>query len=207
MFTGIVAGTGLIQSIEEQNSCHRVTLSTDLDLSDGSIGESIAVNGCCLTVVEFVEAGFKVDVAQESLNVTTLGQLQPGSEVNLERAMRLTDRLGGHWVQGHVDGIGSLLKREPASRQGGPAAEGELWVIRFPAELRRYLVKKGSITVDGVSLTLNEVADDTFEIFLIPHTLEVTNLGARKPGDALNLEVDILGKYIETLLTKSTASS
>ncbi len=195
MFTGIVAGTGKIESIEPRQASHRMSITTDLDLSDGKVGESIAINGCCLTVVSWVESGFEVDVAKESLKVTTLGELQLGSVVNLERAMRLSDRLGGHWVQGHVDGVGTLERREPES-------EGELWSIAYPEELGRYMVPKGSITMDGVSLTLNAVSPQAFEIFLIPHTLEVTNLGERQPGDHLNLEVDILGKYIETLMAK-----
>ena len=193
MFTGIVTATGTIASIEPQASCHRVAIQTDLDLSDGKVGESIAINGCCLTAVALEGGGFQVDVAQESLQVTTLGALQVGDRVNLERALRLSDRLGGHWVQGHVDGIGSLKAREPAE-------EGELWRITYPPELRRYLVTKGSMTVDGVSLTLNRVDPEVFEIFLIPHTLQATNFADRQIGDALNLEIDILGKYIETLL-------
>lgn len=195
MFTGIVAETGTIAAIDPGTTSKRLIIKTALDLSDGKIGESISVNGCCLTVVEFTDKDIQVDVALESLKVTTLGELGVGAKVNLERALRLSDRLGGHWVQGHVDGVGRLLKRESHP-------EGELWQIEFPNDLRRYLVKKGSITVDGVSLTLNEVTDSHFEIFLIPHTLQVTNFAEKKLGERVNLEVDILGKYIETLLAE-----
>jgi riboflavin synthase len=193
MFTGIVTATGTIAQIEPRESSHRLTIKTALDLSDAQLGESIAVNGCCLTVVALIDGGFSVDVAKESLAVTTLGQLEEGGTVNLERALRMSDRLGGHWVQGHVDGIGTLEKREPHS-------EGELWRVKFPAALAKYIVKKGSITVDGVSLTVNAVEPQVFEIFLIPHTLQMSTLGQRHAGDRLNLEVDILAKYIETLL-------
>lgn len=192
MFTGIVTATGTIAQIEPCASSQRMTIKTNLDLRDGKLGESIAVNGCCLTVVALIDGGFSVDVAKESLAVTTLGQLEEGGTVNLERALRLSDRLGGHWVQGHVDGIGTLERREPHP-------EGELWRIKFPQALAKYIVKKGSITVDGVSLTVNEVGDDRFEIFLIPHTLAETNFAARQVGDSLNLEVDILAKYVEKL--------
>jgi len=193
MFTGIIQATGRVQAIEAQASCHRLSIQTDLDLSDGQVGESIAVNGCCLTAVSFGAGGFQVDVALESLKITSLGELKIGDSVNLERALRLADRLGGHWVQGHVDGIGTLERREPAE-------QGELWAIAYPPDLGKYLIKKGSITVQGVSLTLNEVTPEYFEIFLIPHTLEVTTLGDLAVKTPLNLEVDILGKYIETLL-------
>jgi len=149
MFTGIVTAVGVVESVEDRAQCRRIVINTDMDLGDGELGESIAINGCCLTVVEFVSGGFAVDVAQESLKVTTLGGLQAGARVNLERALRLSDRLGGHWVQGHVDGIGTLVDKETQ-------AEGELWEVTFPPELAKYLVKKGSITIDGVSLTLNK---------------------------------------------------
>jgi riboflavin synthase len=192
MFTGIITATGSVASIAVNESCHRFRIETGLDLSDAQVGESIAVNGCCLTVVELVSKGFEVDVAKESLAVTTLGSFQEGETVNLERALRLSDRLGGHWVQGHVDGIGTLEAKEPAD-------EGELWRISFPKGLRRYMVKKGSITIDGVSLTLNEVGDDFLEVFLIPHTLQETHFKGKALGASLNLEVDILAKYIESL--------
>lgn len=193
MFTGIVEGTGKVAKIAARETCHRMLIETDLDISDARLGESISVNGVCLTIVNLVPRGFEVDVALESLKITTLGKLRVGTVINLERALRITDRLGGHLVQGHVDAVGTVRKRETYP-------EGELWVIEFPERLRRYFVKKGSICVDGVSLTLNEVTENTFEIYLIPHTLAVTNLGEIKVGDGVNLEVDVLGKYIETLL-------
>jgi len=199
MFTGIVAATGTVTAIETHQSSRVLTITTTLDLSDGKRGESIALNGCCLTVIDFVADGFQVEAAQETLAVTTLGRLQKGDGINLERALCLRDRLGGHWVQGHVDGIASLQSRQAYS-------EGELWRLTLPAELKRYLVKKGSITVDGVSLTVNHVASEgsqpSFDVFLIPHTLDATNFKDRQIGDSLNLEVDILAKYVESLLVK-----
>ena len=192
MFTGLVEASGTIAESADKASSRRLTIATDLDLNDAKIGESIAVNGCCLTVVSFDDAGFAVDVAKESLEVTTLGGLEVGATVNLERALRVGQTMGGHWVQGHVDGIGTLQSREPAS-------EGELWRIAYPQPLGRYIAPKGSITVDGVSLTVNAVTPQAFEIFLIPHTLQVTTLAERQEGEPLNLEVDILAKYIETL--------
>ncbi len=205
MFTGIVQATGKISSIEPQEVCHRVSIQTDLNLLDGSVGESIAVNGCCLTAVSFENGGFQVDIAKESLAITTLGNLEVGDPVNLERAMQLGDRFGGHWVQGHVDGVGTLIRREVAeqARLAGDdkSRQGELWEIQYPQALQKYLVKKGSITIDGVSLTLNEVKAESFEIFLIPHTLEMTTFGGFSMEQCVNLEVDILGKYIETLLS------
>jgi len=192
MFTGLVEATGTIAESADKASSRRLTIATDLDLNDAKIGESIAVNGCCLTVVSLDDAGFTVDVAKESLQVTTLGGFEVGATVNLERALRVGQTMGGHWVQGHVDGIGTLQSREPAS-------EGESWKISYPQELGRYIAAKGSITVDGVSLTVNAVTPQAFEIFLIPHTLQVTTLGQCQEGEPLNLEVDILAKYIETL--------
>jgi riboflavin synthase len=161
--------------------------------SDAKHGDSISVNGVCLTVLDNVDGVFTADVMGESLRRSSLGALRPGSPVNLERAATAGTRLGGHLVQGHVDGVARIIEREPA---------GEWEVLRFslPAELARYVVEKGSITVDGVSLTVMEVTDDTFSVGLIPTTLKLTVLGAKAVGDPVNLEVDVIAKYVEKLL-------
>lgn len=193
MFTGIIAGVGTILSIDQREHCHRVLIKTPLDLSDAKLGESIAVSGVCLTVVWHGPDQFAVDVAKESLQITTLGELKVGDLVNLERALKVSDRLGGHWVQGHVDGTGILLEKKPYP-------EGEALTIEFPAPLRKYCVKKGSLAIEGVSLTINEIQDNTLQVFLIPHTVKATNFHTKSVGSRLNLEVDILGKYIATWL-------
>jgi len=194
MFTGLVEEQGRVVSIELLGDSVRLTLHGPLVTSDASHGDSIAVNGCCLTVTELDGDAFTADVMAESLQRTSLGDLSVGSPVNLERAVAAGARLGGHIVQGHVDGVGSLLERSPSRH----------WdVLRFamPSELARYVVEKGSITVSGVSLTVVEVTDDTFSVSLIPTTLADTILGTLSPGDRVNLEVDIVAKYVERLLT------
>jgi len=194
MFTGLVEELGSVVGIESLGDSVRLTLRGPLVTSDASHGDSIAVNGCCLTVTDLDGDAFTADVMEESLRRTALGDLGVGSAVNLERAVAAGGRLGGHIVQGHVDGVGSLLDRVPS----------EHWdVLRFslPAELARYVVEKGSITVSGVSLTVVEVTDDTFSVSLIPTTLADTILGTLAPGDRVNLEVDIVAKYIERLLS------
>ncbi len=165
-----------------------------LDLSDVRVGDSIAVNGCCLTVVELEPAAFRVDVSQETLECTT--GFEAGARVNLEKALRLSDRLGGHLVSGHVDGRGEVARKDQV---------GDSWLleVRISAELAKYVARKGSITVNGVSLTVNQVERDRFEVNLIPHTLEVTNLKDLRPGMPVNVEVDMLARYLERLLTAS----
>ena len=193
MFTGLVEEQGSVVDIESLGDSVRLTLRGPLVTSDASHGDSIAVNGCCLTVTDLDGDTFTADVMEESLRRTSLSDLSVGSSVNLERAVAAGARLGGHIVQGHVDGVGSLLDRTPS----------EHWdVLRFslPEELSRYLVEKGSITVSGVSLTVVEVTDDTFSVSLIPTTLTDTILGTLSPGDRVNLEVDIVAKYVERLL-------
>ncbi len=193
MFTGLVEEQGSVVGIESLGDSVRLTLRGPLVTSDVSHGDSIAVNGCCLTVTELDGDAFTADVMAESLSRTSLSDLSVGSSVNLERAVAAGARLGGHIVQGHVDGVGSLLERTPSTH----------WeVLRFslPAELARYVVEKGSITVSGVSLTVVEVTDDTFSVSLIPTTLADTILGSLVPGDRVNLEVDIVAKYVERLL-------
>jgi riboflavin synthase len=198
MFTGLVEEQGSVVGIESLGDSVRLTLRGPVVTSDASHGDSIAVNGCCLTVTDLDGDAFTADVMEESLRRTSLSDLSVGSPVNLERAVAAGARLGGHIVQGHVDGVGSLLERTPS----------EHWdVLRFslPAELARYVVEKGSITVSGVSLTVVEVTDDTFSVSLIPTTLADTVLGTLVPGDRVNLEVDIVAKYVERLLTAQRA--
>ncbi|MGW4649480.1 riboflavin synthase [Kitasatospora sp. NPDC004289] len=210
MFTGIIEELGEVVSIEEIGDSSRIRLRGPVVCADAGHGDSIAVNGVCLTVVDSPEqlaAGtgeFSADVMAETLHRSSLGALAPGSRVNLERAMALGARLGGHLVQGHVDATGTLLSREP----GDLDADGNLrWeVLRFslPQGITRYLVEKGSITVDGVSLTVVEAALDSFTVSLIPATLALTTLGAKQVGDPVNLEVDVLAKYVERLLDART---
>lgn len=190
MFTGIVEELGAVV----EHAPDRITVSCRSVLADTDVGSSIAVNGVCLTVVERGPGKLGFDLSEETLRRTSLGGLSPGDPVNLERPVTLTTRLGGHLVQGHVDGVGEVVGVE-AEPTGGA------WLsIRPPAELVRYLVDKGSVSVDGVSLTVAGVDGDAFSVALIPHTLGVTTLGAARTGDAVNLEVDVLAKYVERLL-------
>ncbi|MFF3003412.1 riboflavin synthase [Kitasatospora sp. NPDC057940] len=210
MFTGIIEELGEVVSIEEIGDSSRIRLRGPVVCQGARHGDSIAVNGVCLTVVDSPDqlaadtGEFSADVMAETLHRSSLGELKPGSRVNLERAMALGDRLGGHLVQGHVDATGTLLGREPGERD----AVGDLrWeVLRFslPDTISRYLVEKGSITVDGVSLTVVEAARDSFTVSLIPTTLALTSLGAKAVGESVNLEVDVLAKYVERLLDSRT---
>jgi riboflavin synthase len=198
MFTGIVEELGEVAAIEPGVDSARLTLRGPLVTSDAVHGASIAVNGVCLTVVEHGAGEFTVDVMAETLRRSSLGALRPGDRVNLERAMAAGSRFGGHVVQGHVDGTAELVERVP----------GDRWeVVRFalPADLARYVVQKGSITVDGVSLTVASVDGDSFTVSLIPTTLDLTTLGRKGVGDLVNLEVDVLAKYVERLLAASAS--
>jgi riboflavin synthase len=193
VFTGIVEELGEVVAVESQSDAARLTIRGPLVTSDATHGSSIAVNGVCLTVVDLADGTFTADVMQETLDRSGLGSLEVGSPVNLERPVTLSARLGGHLVQGHVDGVGTVLSREP----------GEHWeVVRLslPRSLARYVVEKGSITVDGVSLTVVDVDDTSFGVSLIPTTLELTTLGRRSVGEQVNLEVDVVAKYVERLL-------
>lgn len=196
MFTGIVEELGQVEGVDRGETSAQLTLKGPLVTSDAVHGASIAVNGVCLTVVEHdADAGtFTVDVMAETLSRTGLGALEPGAPVNLERAMAASSRFGGHIVQGHVDGTATVLERVPGDRW-------EVVTFTLPTDLARYVVEKGSITVDGVSLTVSAVTDDTFSVSLIPTTLALTTLGHRAVGDTVNLEVDVLAKYVERLLT------
>ncbi|KAA1423240.1 riboflavin synthase [Mumia zhuanghuii] len=195
MFTGIVEELGSIAAIEEQADAIRLTVRGPLVVSDAAHGDSIAVNGCCLTVTDHDAETFTVDVMKESLDKTSLGALAVGDPVNLERAMRADGRFGGHIVQGHVDGTGVVRSRTPSDHW-------EVVEVAFPADLGRYLVPKGSITVDGTSLTVVDVGPDSFTVSLIPTTLDATTLGTKQPGAPVNLEVDVLAKYVEKMMQR-----
>ena len=192
MFTGIVEELGRVREITELVDAARLTVAASTVTEDAKHGDSIAVNGVCLTVVEVAGGAFTADVMRETLDRSSLGKLAAGDQVNLERAAALGDRLGGHLVQGHVDGTGTVTGREPAEHW-------ELVRISMPPQLSRYLVTKGSIAVDGVSLTVVEVTGTEFTVSLIPTTLRLTTLGHRRPGDVVNLEVDVVAKYVERL--------
>ena len=193
MFTGIVEELGEVIAVTELPDAARISVRGPLVTSDVKHGDSIAVNGVCLTVVEVVDGVFTADVMKETLSRSSLGALGAGSTVNLERAVRLQDRLGGHLVQGHVDGTGAVLDVRPD-------AHWTVMRISLPGDLARYVVQKGSITVDGVSLTVSAVDHEWFEVSLIPTTLSLTTLGDRVVGGTVNLEVDITAKYVEKLL-------
>lgn len=196
MFTGIVEELGTVQSIETRAGGARLVISAATVLDDVQLGASIAVNGCCLTVVDFDESRswWAADAVSETLARTNLGALQSGDPVNLERPVRLADRLGGHLVQGHVDAVGTIAAKHP-----NPDGSTELRVDA-PASVLRYVVEKGSITVDGVSLTVVAVTASQFSIAVIPHTLMVTTLGPKAVGATVNLEIDVVAKYVERLL-------
>ncbi|QKW18490.1 riboflavin synthase [Kitasatospora sp. NA04385] len=206
MFTGIIEELGEVVSIEEIGESSRIRLRGPVVTADARHGDSIAVNGVCLTVLDDNEqladrAGeFSADVMRETLRRSSLGVLRPGSRVNLERAMALGARLGGHLVQGHVDATGTLLSRAPGDLDADGAPRWEVLRFSLPQPIARYLVEKGSITVDGVSLTVVEAALDSFTVSLIPATLALTTLGAKQVGEPVNLEVDVLAKYVERLL-------
>ena len=193
MFTGIVEETGTIKKIEKGTSSGRLTIEADKVLQGSEIGDSIAVNGVCLTITGMSGHLFTADVMAETMNRSSLGLLQPGSRVNLERAMPADGRFGGHIVAGHVDGTGTIVKIEKD--------ETAVWYrIEAAPEVLRYIVEKGSITIDGISLTVATVSDTDFQVSIIPHTQANTVLSDRKTGDVVNLETDIIGKYVEKLL-------
>ncbi len=193
MFTGIVEELGTVAGVEDQGDAIRLTIHAEHVLADAGLGDSISVNGCCLTVAQRDGDTWTADVMQETLDKTSLAGVEPGDRVNLERAVTPTTRLGGHIVQGHVDGVGTIASRTPSEHW-------EVVDVSMPADLGRYLVDKGSITVDGVSLTVVDARADGFTVSLIPETLARTTLGSRQVGDKVNLEVDVLAKHVEKLL-------
>lgn len=193
MFTGIVEEVGVVKTLEKTLAGTRLTIIAGSIMGDLPIGASVSVSGVCLTVVSTTEREFVVDVSPETLSVTTLGALIAGSPVNLERAMKLNERIGGHLVSGHVDGIGTIRSRHQDSN-------ALYLTIEAPADILRYCVPKGSITIDGISMTLNEVTEKTFTLCVIPHTAKITTLGLKQVGDTVNLESDLIGKYVERLL-------
>ena len=194
MFTGLVAELGTVQRLARQGNSYHLTVGAQKVLQNLKIGDSVAVNGACLTVVRMDEGGFTADVMPETVRLTNIGSLQPGSKVNLERTLRLCDGLDGDIVSGHVEGLGTISEQRP---------EGIAVVVTIatPPELLKYIIKKGSIAIDGISLTVTEVTDTSFSVSLIPHTAKETTLGFKKVGDSVNLETDILGKYVERMLT------
>ena len=194
MFTGIIQGVGRLAAREPRGGDVRLEVDAgNLPFEQVQLGESSAVNGVCLTVVEFDATGFAADASNETLGLTTLGGLAVGDALNLERAMRPDDRLGGHLVSGHVDGLGRVAEIEPDAR-------AQRWRFQAPPGVLRYVAKKGSICVDGVSLTVNEVDDAGFEVALIPHTVDNTRFAHTGVGDEVNLEVDLIARYVERLL-------
>jgi riboflavin synthase len=197
MFTGIVEGTGTVAALAVAAGGGGARLEVEAPFLAGDLrpGESVAVNGCCLTVAEPTPGGFAADLVAETLRRTALGGLAAGAAVNLERPMALGGRLGGHLVQGHVDGVARVLERTPVG-------DGEEVRVELPPGLERYVVEKGSIAVDGVSLTVAGVGPGWFAVALVPHTLEVTTLGRRRPGDPVQLEVDVIAKYVERLVAR-----
>lgn len=199
MFTGIIQAVGRIARLEPRGGDVRLVVDTaPLDMSDVALGDSIAVSGVCLTVVEFDAKSFAADVSNETLAHTTLGKHKAGDSVNLEKALRLADRLGGHLVSGHVDGAGKVVSVVPDGRS-------QRWTFEVPAELARYIAHKGSVCIDGTSLTVNEVSGHRFGVNLIPHTVEHTAFSGRRPGDAVNIEVDVVARYVERLLASGDA--
>jgi riboflavin synthase len=200
MFTGIIQAVGEVVLLEKRGGDVRIRLNSGrLDLSDVDCGDSIAVNGVCLTAVELPDGGFAADVSRETLSLTSLGQLQPGGRVNLEKALTLATRLGGHLVSGHVDGLGEVLARVDDARS-------VRFSVRAPDELARYIAHKGSITVDGTSLTVNAVKGAVFELNIVPHTLQETIMSDYRPGSRVNLEVDLVARYLERLLLGDAAA-
>ncbi len=194
MFTGLVAELGTVEKLARQGESYHLTLAAHKVLQNLRIGDSVAVNGVCLTVVHMDDAGFTADVMPETVRLTNIGSLHAGDRVNLERTLRLCDGLDGHIVSGHVEGLGVIASR----RADGIAV---VVTITTPPELLRYIIKKGSIAIDGISLTVTQVTDTSFSVSLIPHTAKETTLGFKDVGDSVNLETDIIGKYVERMLS------
>lgn len=199
MFTGIIEGLGTIAGLRGTAQGRRITVNADFDLSDSGVGDSIAVSGACLTAVTVSGRRFEADLSPETLSRSTFGTARVGQRVNLERALRLSDRLDGHLVAGHIDATGAIRSVEKT---------GNAWYIAVeaPAALMRYVIEKGSVALDGISLTVNACLDFGFSVTVIPHTAAVTTVGVSQPGDRVNLEVDLIGKYVERFVTAAATS-
>ena len=201
MFTGIIAAIGKVESLQAQGGDVRLIVATqDLDLTDVKLGDSIANSGVCLTVVSMDNTKLGFDVSRETLDCTSLGSLSTGSEVNLEKALAVGDRLGGHFVSGHVDGLGTVISMNESARS-------VIFRFEVPTGLERYIAEKGSICIDGTSLTVNDVADNWFEVNIIPHTMQETIMSNYKVGTKVNLEVDLITRYLERLLPEQDSAS
>lgn len=198
MFTGIVEAMGKVRAIELGEKSARLTVECESIAKDSGIGDSIAVNGCCLTVVDVSGGALTFDAVPETMRMTNLGLLSQGVNVNIERPVAVSSRMGGHFVQGHVDGVGTILAVTPEDN-------AMVYSVEIDPSLRKYLVAKGSVAVDGISLTVARVEETGFAVWIIPHTLQVTNLGGKAVGSKVNIECDILGKYIERLMTFEAA--
>ena len=196
MFTGIIQAKGTLAQLVRQGEEAMLTVSTDLPLEDVKTGDSIAVNGACLTVTQKKAKGFSADVSGETLAKTNLGLLKTGDRVNLEKALRLTDFLGGHLVLGHVDGIGKIVEKTVRTKS-------VLFTFEVPEQLMKYVVEKGSIAIDGISLTVNRCMRNQFHVTMIPHTSQGTTLGSKRVSEPVNIETDIIGKYLEKLMMKN----
>ncbi|UCD91545.1 MAG: riboflavin synthase [Desulfobacterales bacterium] len=199
MFTGIIEGLGTIKETQPAGQGKQLILEADFVLDDSKVGESIAVNGACLTVVSLANRRFHVDVSPESLIKTTLGKAKIGDRVNLERALRLSDRIGGHLVSGHVDGLGMIKQKK---RMGNAI----ILSVHVPESITRYMITKGSVAVDGISLTINHFSRDRFEVSIIPHTAKMTTIDLSKIGDLVNIETDMIGKYVERFILKISST-
>lgn len=197
MFTGLVEGTGVIAGIEDKGIDRRLRIEPHFQMGEVVTGESISISGACLTVVNRDGNGFVVDVSYETLSRTTLGSARVGRKVNIERALRIGDRLGGHIVLGHVDAVGIVKGRRDDGRSIG-------FDFEIPERFAKYVIEKGSIAIDGVSLTVNSVKGRIFDVNIIPHTAQITTIGLLRPGDEVNIEVDVIGKYVERLLAVRT---
>ena len=193
MFTGIIEGLGIISAMRSAGQGRRMTVEADFDLNQTKIGDSICVSGACLTAVKIDGRHFEVDISPETLQMTTFGQAKVGQRVNIERALKLSDRIDGHLVSGHIDGVGSIGQRETAGN-------AIVVTIRVPESLTKYMINKGSVAVDGISLTINTCAAGSFSVSIIPHTAKLTTIGFKNKGDPVNIETDMLGKYVEKFL-------
>ncbi len=200
MFTGIIEGLGTLKDIRPVGKGMRLSIKSEFDLNRTKIGDSIAVNGACLTAVTIDGRNFTVDVAPETMSLTTFAKARPGSRVNLERALRLSDRLDGHLVSGHIDGMGIIKSKKQLSN-------AVIVTISVPAGLLKYMIHKGSVAIDGISLTINHCNTESIELSIIPHSAELTTIGFKKPGDEVNIETDVVGKYIERFVIGNQTGS